>query len=59
MPVLNWIGKEAVVKQYLKSILPYFDGEMDVYGAGSPFDKTKLAITFHQLPYDLAVKTWF
>lgn len=48
--------------EYLKSILPEFDGEMVVYGARSRFDKIKLSnlgITFHQLPYDLAVKTWF
>lgn len=48
--------------EYLKTILPNFDGEMIVYGARSRFDKTKLAklrIIFHQLPYDLAVKTWF
>lgn len=33
-----------------------------IYGARTRFDKTKLAqlgVTFHQLPYELAVKTWF
>ena len=46
----------------LNEILPEFDGPKIVYGARSRFDKTKLAkigITFHQLPYELAVKTWF
>jgi len=39
-----------------------FDGEIVVYGARTRFDKNRLAklgITFHQLPYDLATKTWF
>ena len=39
-----------------------FAGACVVYGARSRFDKAKLAalgITFHQLPYELAVKTWF
>jgi adenine-specific DNA-methyltransferase len=33
-----------------------------VYGAFTRFDKAKLQqlnINFHQLPYELAVKTWF
>lgn len=46
----------------LEAALPNFSGPKVVYGARSRFDKTKLAklgITFHQLPYELAVKTWF
>lgn len=46
----------------LQEALPDFDGPRVVYGARSRFDKQKLAklgITFHQLPYELAVKTWF
>jgi DNA modification methylase len=46
----------------LRETLPDFDGEYVVYGARSRFDKKKLAalgITFQQLPYELAVKTWF
>ena len=46
----------------LAEALPNFEGERVVYGARSRFDKKKLAalgITFHQLPYELAVKTWF
>ena len=46
----------------LDKALPDFDGPRVIYAARSRFDKTKLAqlgITFHQLPYDLAVKTWF
>lgn len=48
--------------EYLEKELPGFEGERVVYGARSRFDKAKLAnlgITFHQLPYDLAVKAWF
>jgi adenine-specific DNA-methyltransferase len=48
--------------QLLAEVLPNFGGPKIVYGARSRFDKTKLAklgITFHQLPYELAVKTWF
>ena len=48
--------------EYLNALMPDFEGERVVYGARSRFDKTKLAklgITFHQLPYDLATKTWF
>lgn len=47
---------------YLDSLLPDHDGERIVYGARTRFDKNKLSklgITFHQLPYDLAKKTWF
>ncbi len=47
---------------YLKEQIPEFDGPMVVYGARTRFDKSKLTtlgITFHQLPYELAVKTWF
>lgn len=46
----------------LHEALPDFDGPRVVYGARSRFDKAKLAamgMTFHQLPYELAVKTWF
>ncbi len=46
----------------LEEALPDFEGQRIVYGARTRFDKTKLArlnITFHQLPYELAVKTWF
>ena len=46
----------------LDKALPDFDGPRVIYAARSRFDKAKLAqlgITFHQLPYDLAVKTWF
>lgn len=49
--------------EYINALVPDgFDGERVIYAARSRFDKTKLAklgITFHQLPYDLAVKTWF
>ncbi len=48
--------------EYLNSLLPDFEGDRVVYAARTRFDKNKLAklgITFHQLPYDLAVKTWF
>lgn len=48
--------------ELLDNILPDFQGQKIVYGARSRFDKTKLAkigVTFHQLPYELAVKTWF
>ena len=48
--------------EILAEALPDFEGERVVYGARSRFDKKKLAalgITFHQLPYELAVKTWF
>ena len=48
--------------KYLNEITPPdFTGNRVVYGARSRFDKTKLSqlnITFHQLPYELAVKTW-
>ena len=48
--------------EILTEALLTFEGERVVYGARSRFDKKKLAdlgITFHQLPYELAVKTWF
>lgn len=48
--------------EILEEALPNFKGTKIVYGARTRFDKTKLArlnITFHQLPYELAVKTWF
>jgi len=44
----------------LEAALPDFDGPRVVYAARSRFDKAKLAqlrISFHQLPYELAVKT--
>jgi adenine-specific DNA-methyltransferase len=47
---------------YLETLLPDFDGERVIYGARTRFDKRRLTdrrITFHQLPYALAVKTWF
>lgn len=47
--------------EVLEAALPNFIGPKVIYGARSRFDKTKLAklgITFHQLPYELAVKTW-
>jgi len=46
----------------LNKVLPDVEGARVVYGARSRFDKKKLTalnITFHQLPYELAVKTWF
>jgi len=46
---------------YLDAILPNFPGMRIVYGARCRFDKHKLeriGLTFHQLPYELAVKTW-
>ena len=48
--------------ELLNETLPDFSGPKIVYGARSRFDKTKLTklgVTFHQLPYELAVKTWF
>lgn len=48
--------------ELLEKALPDFKGQKVIYGARTRFDKTKLArlnITFHQLPYELAVKTWF
>lgn len=48
--------------EVLNELLPDFEGERVIYGARSRFDKTKLTkkgIMFHQLPYDLATKTWF
>ena len=47
--------------EILAEALPNFEGSKVVYGARTRFDKTRLAklgITFHQLPYELAVKTW-
>lgn len=47
--------------EILDEALPNFAGSKVVYGARTRFDKTRLAklgITFHQLPYELAVKTW-
>lgn len=48
--------------EFINTLLPDFVGERIIYGARTRFDKKKLAalgITFHQLPYDLATKTWF
>ena len=48
--------------EHLNKLLPGFEGERIIYGARTRFDKgrlAKLGITFHQLPYDLAKKTWF
>lgn len=48
--------------EIIDAVLVKFDGFRIVYGARNRFDKTKLErlqIVFHQLPYDLAVKTWF
>nr|WP_240922915.1 site-specific DNA-methyltransferase [Pseudoalteromonas sp. Z1A6] len=48
--------------EVLNAALPNFTGPKVIYGARTRFDKTKLVklgITFHQLPYELAVKTWF
>lgn len=45
----------------LKEAVGSFEGRMVVYGARTRFDKAKLAemnITFHMLPYELAVKSW-
>ncbi|MGE0811464.1 MAG: site-specific DNA-methyltransferase [Immundisolibacter sp.] len=46
----------------LDETAPGFAGPRVVYGARTRFDRKRLAalgITFHQLPYELAVKTWF
>ncbi|UOG90544.1 MAG: site-specific DNA-methyltransferase [Candidatus Thiothrix sulfatifontis] len=46
----------------LQTLLPEKDMPCVVFGARTRFDKntlTKLNITFHQLPYELAAKTWF
>ena len=51
-----------VLHEALQQQLPDFVGDWAVYGARSRFDKAALAaqgLVFHQLPYDLAVKTWF
>ena len=47
---------------FLQSLMPDANMPMVVFGARCRFDKailSKLNITFHQLPYELAVKTWF
>ena len=47
---------------YLNEVIPDQNTPKVVYGARTRFDKTKLVqlgVTFHQLPYELAVKTWF
>ena len=46
---------------YLNRMAKDSDSAKIVYGARTRFDKAKLnklGITFHQLPYELAVKTW-
>ncbi len=46
----------------LQTLLPEKDMPCVVFGARTRLDKatlTKLNITFHQLPYELAAKTWF
>jgi len=46
----------------LNATPPGFAGPRVVYGARTRFDRKRLAalgITFQQLPYELAVKTWF
>ena len=47
--------------EYINGLVPAgFDGEWVIYAARSRFERTKLSklgITFHQLPYELA--TWF
>lgn len=46
----------------LQGLLPEKDLPCLVFGARTRLDKatlTKLNITFHQLPYELAAKTWF
>ncbi len=46
----------------LQGLLPEKDLPCVVFGARTRLDKatlTKLNITFHQLPYELAAKTWF
>ncbi len=52
----------SYLDEIMARALPDFDGQRVIYGARCRFDKAKLAklgITFHQLPYDLAVKSWF
>lgn len=47
---------------YLNEVAADNNTSKVVYGARTRFDKTKLSqlgVTFHQLPYELAVKTWF
>lgn len=46
----------------LQGLRPAPDMPCVVFGARTRFDKntlTKMNVTFHQLPYELAVKTWF
>jgi site-specific DNA-methyltransferase (adenine-specific)/adenine-specific DNA-methyltransferase len=46
----------------LEQTLPECDTTRVVYAARNRFDKVKLSalnLTFHQLPYELAVKSWF
>lgn len=48
--------------KYLSEVAPNFDDHKVIYGARARMEKSKLAklgITFHQLPYELAIKTWF
>lgn len=51
-----------VLREALQQHAPDFEGAWAVYGARTRFDKAQLAakgLHFHQLPYELAVKTWF
>jgi adenine-specific DNA-methyltransferase len=48
--------------EYLAQVTPNFDDHKVIYGARTRIEKSKLiklGITFHQLPYELAIKTWF
>jgi hypothetical protein len=51
-----------ILHEALQQYAPDFEGTWAVYGARTRFDKAQLAakgLHFHQLPYELAVKTWF
>lgn len=52
----------AKTLHWLQTLLPEKDLPCVVFGARTRLDKatlSKLNITFHQLPYELAAKTWF
>ena len=52
----------SILREALQQHMPDFEGAWAVYGARTRFDKAQLAakgLHFHQLPYELAVKTWF
>ena len=52
----------SILREALQQHVPDFEGAWAVYGARTRFDKAQLAakgLHFHQLPYELAVKTWF